>query len=176
MNKAYLFVPLIATLVFGGYYWNFRVGYNKEMEAKKVAVREAHIAKLRKEEQDRRDAIEKANQQAEARKQQKPDKEAREKKAQEERAQSYEAQRLAQAEERKLLDQVKGLNREIEAVKKEIAAIEADKKVAISEEAFQQTYVVKAQENVRGLVQTLEKIEAADKILKERAAAAAKKS
>jgi len=75
-----------------------------------------------------------------------------------------------------LLDQVKGLNREIEAVKKEIAAIEADKKLAISEEAFQQTYVVKAQENVRALVQTLEKIEAADKILKERAAAAAKKS
>ena len=75
-----------------------------------------------------------------------------------------------------MLDQVKGLNREIEAVKKEIAAIEADKKVAISEEAFQQTYVAKAQENVRGLVQTLEKIEAADKILKERAAAAAKKS
>ncbi|HQL22066.1 MAG TPA: hypothetical protein PLY49_09970, partial [Opitutaceae bacterium] len=70
----------------------------------------------------------------------------------------------------------KGLNREIEAVKKEIAAIEADKKLAISEEAFQQTYVVKAQENVRALVQTLEKIEAADKILKERAAAAAKKS
>ena len=60
MNKAYLFVPLIATLVFGGYYWNFRVGYNKEMEAKKVAAREAHITKLRKEEQDRRDAIEKA--------------------------------------------------------------------------------------------------------------------
>ena len=75
-----------------------------------------------------------------------------------------------------MLDQVKGLNREIEAVKKEIAAIEADKKLAISEEAFQQTYVVKAQENVRALVQTLEKIEAADKILKERAAAAAKKS
>ena len=176
MNKAYLFVPLIATLVFGGYYWNFRVGYNKENEAKKVAAREAHITKLRKEEQDRRDAIEKANQQADARKQQKLDKEAREKKAQEERSQSYEAQRLAQAEERKLLDQVKVLNREIEAVKKEIAGIEADKKLAISEEAFQQTYVAKAQENVRGLVQTLEKIEAADKILKERAAAAAKKS
>ena len=175
MNKAYLFVPLIATLVFGGYYWNFRTDYNKEMEAKKVAAREAHIAKIRKEE-ERRDAIDKANQQAEARKQQKLEKEALEKKAQEERAQSYEAQRLAQAEERKLLDQVKGLNREIEAVKKEIAAIEADKKVAISEEAFQQTYVAKAQENVRGLVQTLEKIEAADKILKERAAAAAKKS
>ena len=176
MNKAYLFVPLIATLVFGGYYWNFRVGYNKEMEAKKVAAREAHITKLRKEEQDRRDAIEKANQQAEARKQQKLDKEAREKKAQEERSQSYEAQRLAQAEERKLLDQVKVLNREIEAVKKEIAGIEADKKLAISEEAFQQTYVAKAQEPVLGLVQTLEKTQAADKILKERAAAAAKKS
>ena len=53
MNKAYLFVPLIATLVFGGYYWNFRTDYNKEMEAKKVAAREAHIAKIRKEEQER---------------------------------------------------------------------------------------------------------------------------
>lgn len=173
MNKAYLLVPLIATLVFGGYYWNFRVGYNKEVEAKKVVAREAHIAKLHKEEQDRREAIEKANQQSEARKQQKLDKEAREKKAQEARSQSYEEQRLAQAEERKLTDQVKTLNREIEAVKKEVALIEADKKLAISEEAFQQTYVAKAQANVRSLAETLEKIEAADKILKERAAAAA---
>lgn len=176
MNKAYLFVPLIATLVFGGYYWNFRVGYNKEMEAKKVAAREAHIAKLHKEEQERREAIDKANQQAESRKQQKLDKEAREKKAQEERAQSYEEQRLAQAEERKLADQVKALSREIDGVKKEVAELEASKKVAVSEEAFQQTYVAKAQANVRGLTETLEKIEAADKILKERAAAAAKKS
>lgn len=175
MNKAYLLVPLIATLVFGGYYWNFKTGYNQEIAAKQLKAKQAHEAKLVQEQLDREEAIRKANAAVEARKQQKEEKIAREKKAQEERTQAVEEQRLAQAEQHKLDEQVYRLKNDVKMVEKEIAEIEAQKKQSVAEEAFQQTYVQKAKANVRALTEALEKIETADKILKERAAAAAKK-
>jgi hypothetical protein len=71
--------------------------------------------------------------------------------------------RKAQTDANKLTTRVKGLTKEIDAEKKEIAKLEEEKKSLAAEQAFQRQYVKEAEAHVAALLATLDQIAVADK-------------
>ncbi|MBI5382024.1 MAG: hypothetical protein HZA31_09015 [Opitutae bacterium] len=177
MNKAYVLVPLIAVILFGGYYYSFSTAYEKKELAQKAAEKEAHNAKLRKEAADREIAIKAAVEADKTRKEEKAKKEAKDKAEKEARAAAVEQRNKAQRDQGKLETQKFRLSKDVEALKEEIAKIEAEKVRAVSEAEFLKVYVKEAEANVKGLTAVLDKIESANRAKAEfdrQAAAAAK--
>ena len=173
MNKAYLIIPLIGLLIFGGFYYQFDKGYEAKELAIKVRAQEEKKAKVLQQNADR-DAAVKAAVEAQAVR----------KKEREEKERADEAKKLAkqQAEDfrqktfddrNKFRDQVFRLKKELAEVKDATAKITVEKDNNVKEEAFLKNYVKQADANVKYYYDLLEKIAAADKAAADAAAAAA---
>lgn len=173
MNKVYFIAPLVALLVFGGFYMNFAKGHAAREEAKKVAVRQEKEAKLRREAEERRKAVEDALKLQEKRKAEKAEREERDRLEKEARQAAIDARDKAFRDKDKLARTVERLNKEITTEKDAIEKIENTKKLAREEEAFLRQYVKQAETNVKSLTEVLDKIAAADAARAAEAAAAA---
>ena len=173
MNKAYIIFPLVCTLVFGVFYYNFDRQYDqkqkdiaakaaadlKEKEKRDIAAREKAIAdaveaaKKREIERKERDRI--AEEKATARQE-----------AEDRRQKTYDERNRAR-------DQVTRLKKDLDEVKSTFTKIDDEKKKYVEEQAFLKTYVKQAEANVKYYYDLLEKIDAAEKAKAAAAAAAA---
>ncbi len=158
MNKAYFIAPLIAVLVFGGFYSSHQSGA-KAREADRVAKVEANLkAKLAAEQAAKKAAMTEAIQAAETRKKEREAKEAKEKIEKEARAVAIDAREKARRDQEKSNKQIERLEKDIEVEKAAIAALMANRKEAELEKAFLQDFVVKSQTNVQALQALMTKL------------------
>ncbi|EIP99026.1 hypothetical protein OpiT1DRAFT_03529 [Opitutaceae bacterium TAV1] len=158
MNKAYFLAPILAILAFGGFYWNFRSGYEEREVAKQAAIRAEKEESLKVEAEARRKAIEEAVALQEQRKKERAEKEAAEQAAKE-------ARQLALDERDKAYSAMQQSERRLEQLKKELATVQADiaaiktvHETATAEEDFLKTYVEKVRTNQRALEGVISKI------------------
>jgi len=180
MNKAYFLVPLIALVLFSGYYWSFKTSYEKSLDQKVQEEKQKHIEQLKVEAKNREKAIQMAVEADKKRKEERAAKDAKDQAEKEARQASADARSKALREQGRLENEARHLAEQVATVKEEIGKIEELKKSAITEQNFLNVYVKQAQANVDSLKAVLDKIEAADvaaaKYAKDQAAAAAKKS
>jgi uncharacterized protein (DUF3084 family) len=180
MNKAYFLVPLIAVILFGGYYWSFKTAYEKKLEDVALAEKQANVERLKVEAKNRERAIEEAVKADKKRKEERAVKTAKDNAEKEARQAAVDARGKALREQGRLESQARRLDDQVKALKEEIGKIEDQKKSAIAEVDFLTVFVKQAEANVVSLTGVLDKIEAAnaaaEKYKKDQAAAAAKKS
>lgn len=161
-NYIYFVAPLVGLIIFAAVYWNFSKGLAKR-EADRIAhERQIKDEKLAQTARDNAKAIQEANASSERRKAERAAKEEKEKRDHDVRTAAVEAQNKAERDQKKLSDQVKRLEGEVQVEKDAIAKLEADKKKSIDEQAFLKLYVKQAEENAKTLSQVLDKIAAAD--------------
>jgi uncharacterized protein (DUF3084 family) len=169
MNKAYFLIPLIAVILFSGYYWSFKTSYEKKLEDQVLV-----------EAKNREKAIQMAVEQDKKRKEERATKEAKDKKEKEDRQAAADARSKALRQQGSLEMQARRLADQVATLKEEISKIEEQKKSATAEQDFLNVYVKQAEANVVGLTAVLDKIEAANKAQAEyerqQRALAAKKS
>lgn len=179
MKKSYVYfiAPVVGVAIFGAVYWKYAAGYEAKIEAMAKKQADERKAKIDKDNEAKRAAVEAAVASQEKRKKEKAEKDARDAKEKEDREQAVQVRNKTQEDSRKFQETVSRLKREVELNKKEIAAIAEDKKRSLDEQAFLREYVKKAETNTAQLRGVLEKIEAADKAAADaaKAAAAAKK-
>lgn len=176
MKKSYVyFIAPVALLLifFFGFYWNAHKEYDAREAAKIKAEKDAKQAKLEKEAKDREAAVKAALEMQDKRRADKKAKDERETREKEEREKARMARDKAGRDADKLEQQVKRIQKEIEAEKKEFAEVQAERKRTVDELTFVKEYVKKAEVNVKGVTGVLERIEAADKMAADMARAAA---
>lgn len=173
MNKVYIIVPLICTLIFGAFYYSFDKGYAAK-QAKIAAAAEAELkAKAAKDIADRAAAIEAA---VEAAKKREAERKERDRIAELKATARQEAEDRRQKtydERNRARDQVVRLKKDLEEVKGTFGKLEEEKKKHTDEQAFLKTYVKQAEANVKYYYDLLEKIDASEKAKAAAAAAAA---
>jgi len=163
MNKAYFLVPLIAVLVFSGFYWSYKTAYEKKLEEQRQAEKAQHIEQLKIEAKNRAIAIEQAVKADAKRKEERAIKEAKDKAEKEARQAAVDARGKALREQGRLELQARRLSDQVTTLKEEITKIEEQKKSIQAELDFLNVYVKQAETNVVGLTAVLDKIEAANK-------------
>ena len=176
MKKSYVyFVAPIALLIifFFGFYWNAHKNYEAREAAVVKAERDKKQQKLEKEAKDREAAVKAALELQDKRRAEKKAKDEKEAREKEDREKARLARDKAGRDADKLEQQVKRLQKEIEAEKKEFAEVQNDRKRTVDELAFLKEYVSKAEANAKGMTSVLERIDAADKAAAEAAKAAA---
>jgi len=162
MKKIHVLFPLIAMILFFGYWWNYNKQYEAAQEAKKEQAHQALIAKREQEARDRELAIKLAiEKQAEQRR----EREAREAKRQQERE-----ERQAARERQKLRRQSELLDQDIVKETEAVTKLEERKQFLLAEERFLRDYVRLAESNEGGVTEAIQRIAAAEAA---RAAAAA---
>ena len=158
MNKAYFIAPLIAVLVFGGFYSSHQSGA-KAREAERVAKVETKLKeKQAAEAAAKKAAMSDAIQAAETRKKEREAKEAKEKADKEVRAAAVDAREKAFREQEKSNKQIERLKKEIEVEQAAITSILSKRKEAEAEKAFLLDFVTKAQTNIQALQALLTKL------------------
>jgi hypothetical protein len=175
MKKTYLYfaAPLAGLALFGVVYYQYSSGYEARQAAMEKKQFDEREAKVKRDNESKKKAVEDALIAQETRKKAKADKEAREQKERDDRDRAVQARGKAKEEARKLVDVVARLKKEVADNKKDITDVEADKKRAVDEMAFVKEYVKKAETNRQSLSLVLEKIEAADRAAEAAAKAAA---
>ena len=178
MNKAYFLVPLIAVILFSGYYWSFKTAYEKKLDDQVLVEKQKHIEQLKVEAKNREKAIQMAVEADAKRKEERAAKEAKDKAEKDARQAAADARGKALREQGRLEIQARHLKDQVDTLKEEIAKIEEQKKSATAEQDFLNVYVKQADANVSSLTAVLDKIEAANKAAVEyaRQQANAKKS
>jgi nitrogen regulatory protein PII-like uncharacterized protein len=173
MNKVYIIVPLILTLIFGAFYYSFDKNYAAK-QAEIAAKADLELkAKAAKDIADRAKAIEAA---VEAAKKREIERKERDRLAELKATARQEADDRRQKtydERNRARDQVGRLKKDLEEVKGTFGKIEDEKKKHLDEQAFLKTYVKQAEANVKYYYDLLEKIDAAEKAKAAAAAAAA---
>jgi nitrogen regulatory protein PII-like uncharacterized protein len=173
MNKVYIIVPLICTLIFGGFYYQFARGYAQK-QADMVAKADAELkAKVAKDIADRAKAIEAA---VEAAKKREIERKERDRIAELKATARVEAEDRRQKtydERNRARDLVVRLKKDLDEVKGTFGKIEDEKKKHTDEQAFLRTYVKQAEANVKYYYDLLEKIDASEKAKAAAVAAAA---
>jgi colicin import membrane protein len=173
MNKVYIIVPLICTLIFGGFYYSFDKNYAAK-QAEIAAKADAELkAKVAKDIADRAKAIEAA---VEASKKREAERKERDRIAELKATARQEAEDRRQKtydERNRARDQVVRLKKDLEEVKGTFGKLEEEKKKHLDEQAFLKTYVKQAEANVKYYYDLLEKIDASEKAKAAAAAAAA---
>lgn len=176
MNKIYILVPLLGLLLFGGYYMNFNKGYVQ----KQIEQKQAEEAKVKaKKEQDlknREKAFQIAIEAAAKRKIEREEKAKIEEAKKEARLQAEEARQKAFDDRKLLREQVDRLKKEVAAVQAEVAKYEEEKNGRNKELTFLKDFVQKAEANQKYYYDLLDKIAAADAARIAADAALAKKS
>src|SRR5215216_2758031 len=175
MKKSYVYfvAPLAALLVFFfGFYWNAHKNFEDKEAFKIKQERDARQAKLEKEAKDREVAVKAAVDLQEKRKAEKKAREEKENREKEEREKARQARDKAGRDADKLEQQVKRLEKEIDAEKKELAEVQSERKRTVEEQGFLKQYVAKAEQNAKSYTGLLERIAAADKAAEDAAKAA----
>lgn len=163
MNKAYFLVPLIALVLFSGYYWSFKTSYEKKLDDKAQDEKKMHVEQLKVEAKNREKAIQMAVEADQKRKLERAAKDAKDKAEKEARVAANDARGKAQREQGRLELQARRLADQVTTLKEEIAKIEEQKKSVQAEQDFLNVYVKQAEANVASLTAVLDKIEAANK-------------
>lgn len=179
MNKAYLIIPLIGLLIFGGFYLNFSKGHAAHLAEIQAKADNAKKEKARQQVLDREKAIEAAVQASKLRAEERAKKEKIEEDKKNDRQAAEDKRLRANSDKTKLTDQVRRLKKDLEEVQDEIKKVEVEKKTLVDEQVFLKTYVRQAEANVKYYYELLDKITAAEKARADAAAlaaAAAKKS
>ena len=161
MNKSYWIAPLVAFLVFGGIYLNFKNGYVAREKARLEQVGADKQTKLQAEIAARRKVVDEAMQAQEERKKERAAKEAEEKARKEAREIAIDARDKAFHDQEKLTKRLKNLKNDISAEQDEIDKIHRERQDSLDEQAFLKTYIDQAGDNVKSLQDALMKIEAA---------------
>ncbi len=173
-NYVYFLAPLAGLLIFGAVYWNFKSGHEaKETERARV-IKQAKLDKQAAQAKANEQAIRDALAGQERRKAEKAAKEAKDKKDHDDRQAAYDARDKAFREQEKYEKQVNRLEKDVVAETEAIAKLEGEKKKLTDEQVFLRIYVRQAEENVKKLLQVLDKIAAADAARAAAEAAAAK--
>jgi preprotein translocase subunit SecF len=172
-SKIYWVVPIIAIAVFFAYYWNFSKEYDAKQAKIVAAERQRRLDKLQVEAVMREAAIKDAIEAQKQRKQERIDREAKDRKMKDDKENAILARDKADQESQRLERQVDKLTKDVKEAKDELTKLEAEKKEAIEQGAFLQTFVVKANENVARLDDVVKKIEVADAAAAKAAALAA---
>jgi hypothetical protein len=173
MNKAYLLIPLIGVLIFGGFYAQFRKGHEAHLAEAKAKVEEAKKEKARQQVIDREKAIAAAIEASKLRAEERAKREKEEDDKKTARQTAEDKRERAYSEHNKLADNARRLKKDLEEVQDEIKKVEATKKSQQDELAAQKIYVKKAEENVKYYYDLLDKMALAEKARAEAAAAAA---
>lgn len=180
MNKVYLLFPVIALLLFGGYWWQYSTAYEKRLEEQKVAEVRKREKKAEEDAANREKAIKEAVAASEKRKKEREEKLAKEKAEKEARELAIENRNKARSEQYKLNSQYDRLAKDVAAIKEEVGKLEDQIKNKKAEQDFLKVYVQKAEANVKYLGSISEKVEkssdAIKKNLNELAALKAKSS
>ncbi|MBC8010607.1 MAG: hypothetical protein H7067_10980 [Burkholderiales bacterium] len=158
MNKTYFIAPLIALIVFTGFYSVHRGGL-KEREAAKAAQVEAALkAKNDADLAARKVAMADAIAAAELRKKEKDAKAAKEAADKEARQVAVDARDKASRDQDKTAKQIERIQKEIDAEQAVLAKFAAARKEAEAEKAFLLDFVTKSQANVQVLQTLLTKL------------------
>jgi len=176
MKKSYVYfvAPIVALLVFFfGFYWNAHRDFEAREEAKVKESRDIKQGKLEKEAKDREIAVKSALEMQEKRKADKKARDEKDSHDKEEREKARQARDKAGRDSEKIEQQVRRLAKEIDAEKKQLAEIQAERKQTTDEHTFLKEYVKKAETNSKNLQGVLERIAAADKAAEDAARAAA---
>lgn len=165
MKKKYIYMlaPLVGLIIFCVFYIPFANRYDAQQEAKHKKELADRDAKLMAEAEARRQAIIKANEDADRRKREREAKAARDKADQDAREASLAQREKAFNDQKKYKDQVASLQKEIAAEQKAIAAIEQDKQDALKEQSFLKSYVQQAETNAQNILSLVDKLAAAEK-------------
>jgi len=170
MKKVHVLFPLIAMILFGGYWWNYNKQYEAEQEAKKERDRQALVDKREKEAQDRELAIKLAIEKQAEQRRERELREAKRQKEREERQAARETRERADRERQKLRRQAELLDQDIVKETEAVTKLEERKQYLLAEERFLQEYVRQAESNEGGITEVIQRIAAAEAA---RAAAAA---
>ena len=162
MNKAYWIAPLLALLVFGAVYSNFKSGYDARLKSRQEHMQAEKQARLQAETEARRKAVDAAVRAQAERKKERDAKEAEERALKNARQASLDARDLAFHEQEKLTKQIESLKRDIASEQNAVAKINGELQASIEERAFLKAYIAKAQNNVKALEEVLAKIGAAE--------------
>lgn len=161
-NYVYFLAPLAGLILFGAVYWNFSKGLAERESRRLAAEKQKKEDKLRKQAHDNEEAVNNALAAQAKRHAERDAKDAKDKADKEARALAVEARDKADRDARKLTAQVERLEKEVQTEKDAIVKLESDKKKLTDEEAFLHVYVKQAEDNVKNLMQVLDKITAAD--------------
>jgi colicin import membrane protein len=164
MKKTYVYflAPLAGLIIFGAIYWNFSKGFAAREAARVAAEKQKKEDKLRAQAKANEQAIREALAAQERRKAERAAKEAKDKKDHDDRQTAQDAKEKAFRDKEKFGKQVNVLKGELQTEKDSIVKLQADKKKYIEEQAFLRIYVKQAEDNVKSLMQVLDKIAAAD--------------
>ena len=178
MNKIYILIPLIGMLLFGGYYLNFDKGYAKVQLEKKQQAEAVIKAKKDIDQKNREIAYKQAIESAAKRKIEREEKERIETAKKEARLQADELRQKTFDDRKYAHEQVELLKKDVAAVQAEVAKYEEEKKQRAAELVFLKEFVQKAEANQKYYYDLLDKIAAADaaRIKAEAEAALAKKN
>ncbi|HEY4301636.1 MAG TPA: hypothetical protein VGM73_12230 [Candidatus Didemnitutus sp.] len=175
MNKIYILVPLIALLIFGGFYYNFEKNFEAHVAERKAAEEKATKERVAAENATREKAFQDAIKAAEARKIEREKIAKLKEKKKQDRLDAEDHRQHTFDERNRLRDQVKRQKNDLDVVKAEIAKLDEQKAQSTKELTFLHEFVTKAESNQKYYYDLLDRIAAADaaRAAAEAAAAAA---
>jgi hypothetical protein len=169
-NYIYFLAPVGALIIFTAVYMNFLSGYEKKEETRTLAIKQKKLEKIKADDEATKLAYDQAIAAQALRKKEKEAKEAKDQSDRDARQLAEDNRAQARRDEEKLAEKARSLAKDVDAVKKEIAELDDNKKKAGDEEAFLRVYVKQAEANRTSLMAVLDQIQKAD----DAAAAAAK--
>jgi len=161
-TRIYFIAPILALILFGGYYWNFRSQYQARQAEIIAAARARRETKLRADEAAREVAMKDALEAQKQRKKERAERDALEQKQRDDKENAVLDADKAEQEAQRLERQTERLTKEVEDNQKEIADLETDDAKQVAEVGFLGEYVKNAQANRASLAAVLTKIQAAD--------------
>jgi len=170
MKKVHVLFPLIAMILFFGYWWNYNKQYEAAQEAKLEQDRQALVAKREKEARDRELAIKMAIEKQAEQRREREEREAKRQQEREERQAAREARERADRDRQKLRRQLEALDQEIVKETEIVTKLQERKDYLLAEARFLRDYVTQAESNQGGITEVIQRIAAAEAA---RAAAAA---
>lgn len=173
MNKFYVIVPLLACLVFGGFYLRFDRTFKAEQERREEVARAEVKEKQRRDAEARQTAYQAAIEAQALRKKEREERERLEEEKKQLRLDLEDKRLRAFDERRRMREQVERIRKDVAVVQEEVTKIEAQKKTHEDELAFLREYVATTKANMQGYYDLIEKISAAEKAAKAAADAAA---
>ena len=161
-SALYIFVPIIALVLFFAYYWNFSSHY-EQVQADRVTAQKRQVEANRLEQDKLRlKAVNDAIAAQAKRKAEREAKDAKDRQDADDRNNALQARDKAHAEALSLRDKVATLTSQVKAEKDELARVDQDKKSMVAELDFLEIDVKKANDNQEHLANVLKLIAAAD--------------
>jgi dTMP kinase len=161
-TSLYIFVPLIALVLFFAYYWNFNSGYEQALADRAAAHKRQVDANLKQQNDLRLKAVNDAIAAQAKRKAEKEAKDARNRQEADDHNKAVQARDKAHADALSLSDKVDRLTGQVKAEKDDLARVEQDKKSLVAQLDFLEIDVKKANANQEALANVLKEISAAD--------------